>query len=280
MPAAATGNDRRRYFRGTCYALHRDARASPAAPLVLLHGVGLSQAMWSGPAALLSNERQVLTYDLLGHGGSADPPGARVIGDFVTQLRELTQHLGLRSFALAGFSMGALVALAFASKHSERLTGLALLHAVYKRSAAQCAGARARARIARERGPEALLEAAFERWFSPEYRAAHPEVIEEIRAMFAAHGDGYLKAYRLFAHAEAEMARYPPKQAACPALVITGGKDVGSTPAMARALSGDLPNAQLIINDEHRHLAPLEHAQRILSQVREFLQKAERGARR
>jgi len=231
--------------------------------------------MWREAAESLAAERQVLTYDLLGHGGSADPPGARSIGDFAAQLGALTRHLGFRRFALAGFSMGAMVALAFASMHPARLSSLALLHMVHRRNEAQCAAVRERARIARELGPAALLDAAFERWFSREYRiGAGAAVIDEIRAMFAAHGGGYQKAYHLFAHAEPQMARYSPARIACPALLITGGDDTGSTPAMSRALRDELPNAHLIINHGHRHLAPLEHARAITAQLRAFLQDA------
>ena len=103
-----------------------------------------------------------------------------------------------------------MIAQAFASLYPQRLTHLGLLHSVYQRTEAQCLNVRERYRATRDHGPTANLESALERWFSAEYRDGHADVIDEIRAIFAAHSDdGYLKAYRLFAHAEAEMHHYP-----------------------------------------------------------------------
>lgn len=259
-----------RNFRGTSYHLTDDPGQKPL--VVLVHGVGLNHTMWRVPVELLAPDFALLTYDFLGHGDSHNPDGERKIRDYVDQLKHLVDHLGAERFALAGFSMGALIAQAFASLHALRLTHLGLLHSVYQRTETQCAGVRERYRITRDRGPMAVVDAAIERWFSPAYRRDHADAVNEIRAIFQKHtGDGYLKAYRLFAYAEAEMGRYPLRGVTCPALVLTGADDVGSLPAMSRALCRDLPNSQLIINPGHRHMAPVEHAAVTAGQLRSLL---------
>ncbi len=265
---------RNRNFRGTHYQLSGDPQQKPL--VVLVHGVGLDHTMWRVPVELLAADFAVLTYDFLGHGRSHNPGGERKIADYVDQLQDLTEHLGIGRFALAGFSMGALIAHAFASLLPRRLTHLGLLHSVYQRTEAQCRGVRERYRTTRDHGPTAVVEAAIERWFSAAWRRDHADAVNQIRAIFARHGNnaddgGYLKAYRLFAYAEAEMGQYPLAGVTCPALVITGAADAGSTPAMSRALSRDLPNSRLIINPEHRHLAPVEHAAVITGQLRSLL---------
>ena len=259
-----------RNFRGTSYRLAGDPEQNPV--VVLIHGVGLNQSMWRAAVDLLARDFGVLVYDFLGHGDSHNPAGERRIRDYVEQLEQLMEHLGIDRFALAGFSMGGLIAQAFASLYPQRLTHLGLLHSVYQRTEAQCLNVRERYRATRDHGPTANLESAIERWFSAEYRDGHADVIDEIRAIFAAHSDdGYLKAYRLFAHAETEMHHYPLTGITCPALVITGSDDVGSTPAMSDSLCRALPNSRLIINHGHRHLAPLEHAGVVTGQLKSFL---------
>ena len=266
-----------RNFRGTSYHLTGDPGQKPL--LVLVHGVGLNHTMWRVPVELLTPDFALLTYDFLGHGDSHNPAGARKIRDYVDQLTDLVDHLGVEHFALVGFSLGALIAQAFASlqyrspSHSPpRLTHLGLLHSTYQRTEAQCRGVRERYRMTRDHGPMSVVEAAIERWFSPAYRRDQAAAVDEIRAIFAAHtGDGYLKAYRLIAYAEADLEQYPLKRVTCPTLVITGADDVGSTPAMSQALCRDLPNSQLIINPEHRHMAPVEHATVITEQLRSLL---------
>ncbi len=263
-----------RNFCGTSYHLSGDLEQKPL--VVLIHGVGLNHTMWRAQVESLAPDFALLTYDFLGHGDSHNPDGERKIIDYIDQLADLVDHLNARRFALVGFSMGALIARAFASLQPKRLTHLGLLHSTYQRTEAQCRGVRERYRITRDRGPLAVIEEAIERWFSPAYRRDHADVITEIRAIFARHtDDGYVKGYRLFAHAEAEMRHYSPGVVSCPTLVITGTDDPGSTPAMSRALCRDLPNARLIINLQHRHMAPLEHAAVITEQLRSLLNSTE-----
>ena len=263
-----------RNFCGTRYHLSGDLAQKPL--VVLIHGVGLNHTMWRAQVESLAPDFALLTYDFLGHGASHNPDGERKISDYTDQLADLVDHLDARRFALVGFSMGALIARAFASLQPKRVTHLGLLHSTYQRTEAERRSVRERYRMTRDHGPSALIEEAIERWFSPAYGRDQAEVITEIRAIFARHsGDGYLKAYRLFAHAEAEMRHYPPGIVSCPTLVITGADDPGSTPAMACALCRDLPNARLIINPHHRHMAPLEHAAVVSEQLRSLLSATE-----
>ncbi len=242
--------------------------------LFLVHGVGLEQGMWDPWMEILGPACHVVTFDLYGHGGSANPPGERSISDFAEQLNSLANHLGVGRFALAGFSLGALVGQAYAAIHPERLSHLILLHSVYRRTEAQCQAVRERYRLTREQGPTANVEQALKRWYTEGYRKLHPEEMNDVREVFSRHADdGYLKAYYCFCHAETEMRRYPLDKVHCPALVITGSDDIGSTPDMSRQLSAVLPDSELIINAGHRHMAPAEFSDTLCDQVLSFLHR-------
>lgn len=257
---------------GCCFWTAGDRSSSPS--LVLVHGVGLEQRMWIPWIETLEPACHVVTFDLYGHGGSANPPGERCIRDFTDQLNSLVDHLGIKRFALAGFSLGALISQAYASVYPERLSHLVLLHSVYRRTEAQCQAVRERYRLTREQGPMANVEQALERWYTEDYRARHPEDMNVIREIFSGHtGDGYLKAYYCFCHAETEMRRYPLVGVGCPALVITGSDDVGSTPDMSRQLAAVLPDSEVIINAGHRHMAPAEFSDTLCDQVLSFLHR-------
>ena len=85
--------------------------------LVLIHGVGLDLHMWSRQAAVLEKNRRVLRYDLIGHGETPPAGDPLSLDDFVSQLHELLNLLGVERAGIVGFSMGALVAQAFALEH-------------------------------------------------------------------------------------------------------------------------------------------------------------------
>jgi pimeloyl-ACP methyl ester carboxylesterase len=132
-------------------------------PLVLIHGVGLDLSIWNEMAPLLEPSYRVIRYDMLGHGRSLKPPGPYRLDDFVRQLAELAGRLGLGRFDLAGFSMGGMVAQAFAAGFPQRLRRLALLNVVFDRSPAQRAAVLERLRLSEANGYAASIEAALAR---------------------------------------------------------------------------------------------------------------------
>ena len=226
--------------------------------VVLVHGVGLDHGMWVAQAAELAKRFQVIRYDLWGHGLSAPPPSPASLDDFVRQLVLLLDRLRQDKVALVGFSMGALIAQAFATAHPERLTRLVLCHAIFQRSPAERRAVAARVEQLAVGGPAATTEAALDRWFTPGFRDAQADQVEAIRRRLLTNDPhGYLTAYRIFATADAQAGRRLSR-VTCPALVVTGADDPGSTPAMARALGDVLPNARVEILPGLRHMAIME----------------------
>ena len=76
-------------------------------PIVLIHGYPLSGASWEKQLpVLLDAGYRVITYDRRGFGESSKPTSGYNYDTFAEDLRKLVTHLGLRDFALVGFSMG------------------------------------------------------------------------------------------------------------------------------------------------------------------------------
>ena len=60
--------------------------------VVLIHGLGLNREVWQWQVPALCDSYHVLTYDLFGHGASAEPPIAPSLAMFSDQLRDLLDH--------------------------------------------------------------------------------------------------------------------------------------------------------------------------------------------
>jgi non-heme chloroperoxidase len=76
-------------------------------PVVLIHGYPLSGASWERQVpALLDAGHRVITYDRRGFGKSSQPTTGYNYDTFAEDLHKLVTRLGLRDFALVGFSMG------------------------------------------------------------------------------------------------------------------------------------------------------------------------------
>ena len=244
-------------------------------PVVLIHGVGLNKEMWGGQIVGLAPHFRVIAYDMLGHGASPRPAPDTGLAGFAEQLQELLDHLGLPQATVIGFSMGGLVARAFALHYPRSLAGLVVLNSVFNRSAEQRAGVVARTQQAAEHGPDANAEAALARWFSREYQAANPAQIAAIQQILAGNDpQGYLTTYALFATQDMYRAE-DLGGIRVPTLIATGELDPGSTPEMARQLAERIPGAQVAILKEQRHMMPVESPRLVNQMLLDFLLRAQ-----
>lgn len=250
---------------GTCYQVHGSGQ-----PVVLIHGVGLNKSMWGGQLVGLS-PYQVITYDMLGHGDSVNPDSSACLKSYADQLKELLDHLQLNHVALIGFSMGGLVARAFALHYPDYLNSLVILNSVFNRSDEQRSGIQARIKEVAVRGPEANVDAALKRWFSEEYTASSAAQIQAVRDTVTGNDhQGYLKTYELFANEDNYMADQL-KDIQVPALVMTGELDPGSTPQMAEDMANLIPGARVEILADQRHMMPMESPKMVNEKLQQFL---------
>jgi pimeloyl-ACP methyl ester carboxylesterase len=251
----------------------RYCEAGAGAPVILLHGVGLDHSIWQAQCAALSRSHRVIAYDVLGHGAS--PPIAEdvTLDDFVDQLARLIAALlpEKQSFTLAGFSFGGLIAEAFALKAPERIARLAIIACVFDRSETERAGVAGRLRMARRDGPKVLIDAALERWYSPQFRASHPAIVEAVATMLRRNDPrSFLAAYGVFAEADQDLAGHLGA-IAVPTLIVAGERDSGATPAMARRLAALIRGAELAIIPGAPHMLPQEHACELNDLLQRFL---------
>jgi len=104
-------------------------RAAKGRPLILLHGLMLSQEMHRPLAEELARRgNRVITMDLLGHGRSDRPRDMwrYSMATYGEQIVGLMDHLEIEQAAVMGTSLGANAALEVASQHPERLRGMVI----------------------------------------------------------------------------------------------------------------------------------------------------------
>lgn len=105
------------------------------APLVLLHGLTATRRYVLQGSRMLarSGDHRVIAYDARGHGESsaAPDPGAYEYADLVADLRALLDELTIERPVLAGSSMGAATAMAFALTAPARVAALVQVTPAY-----------------------------------------------------------------------------------------------------------------------------------------------------
>lgn len=92
--------------------------------VVLLHGSGMDLTMWDSQVEPFARSFRVIRYDARGHGRSTAP---MVPYSMAEDLSLVLDHIGAERAHLVGFSMGASVALDFATTNAARVLTLALI---------------------------------------------------------------------------------------------------------------------------------------------------------
>ena len=96
-------------------------------PIVFIHGWCMSSDVWVFQREGLSDFYRVITLDLRGHGKSSECFDGFQIKGCAGDILGLIEHLGLNRAILAGWSLGAQVAIEVSQLNTERVSGLVLI---------------------------------------------------------------------------------------------------------------------------------------------------------
>lgn len=102
-------------------------RHGEGTPIVFSHGAGLDHRMWEPQVEVFSEDYEVVTYDMRGHGET--PTGDRseyTVGLFADDLHELVTALDLDEPIICGLSMGGMIAHQYAAAYPEDLSAVIL----------------------------------------------------------------------------------------------------------------------------------------------------------
>ncbi len=243
-------------------------RREGAGPVLVCHGGGPGfSSRYLGELAGLGGELELVLFDPRGTGGSTKPsdPRAYAIDDYVSDLEELREHLGLERMQLFGHSHGGIVAIAYAAQHPERVERLILASTLARFSseqeAAMAAAVEGHADEPWYEDARAALEAEEAGNFETDEELAEL-ALREFPFYFARYGDeerAYLEslstetpnadALRLFNQEQVPTFDLRPDlpRIVAPTLVITGEKDFITRPPSAAELSEGIVGAETVL---------------------------------
>lgn len=250
-------------------ALHHVVEGPVGAPPVLLAAsLGTTLALWDELAADLSRDFRVVRFDTRGHGASPAPDEAYSFDALVADVLALADSLGIGRFAYVGLSLGGAIGQRLGIDHGDRLTSLALC------STAPVFGSpdtwHERAAQVRAEGLDGLVEATTERWFTPAYRAEHPDRVAWVMDMFRATPPaGYAGCCEALAGFDTTRLL---AAVSAPTLVVAGADDPGTPPSVGAALAESIPGARLEVIDEAAHITNVARPEAFAAVVRAHLE--------
>lgn len=224
---------------GTAYKIFGDRPPT----LIFIHGVGMCGEIWQPQVEYFSKSYRVITYDFLGHGQSPLPKNEPTLDDYVEQLNNLVDTIGVSNFSLVGHSMGAIISVAYARKFPLKVNALVPLNIVFNRSKKAQKDVLMRANQILESNKILNIEKTLERWFKNNVSPSELNKIDKVRSWLKnTSPKGYGEAYRLFALSDKVFINNL-YQLKLPVLYLTGSEDPNSTTLMSEQISQETPNS-------------------------------------
>jgi len=162
--------------------VHYDLSGPASAPvLVFSNSLGTNLTMWTPQIEVLGERYRILRYDTRGHGQSAVTPGPYRISQLADDVLGLLDRFGIGKVSFCGLSMGGMIGMTLALRVPERIGKVILCCTAVKLGSGETWNARIAS--VQKGGMAAVTDDVLERWYTPTFRAAAPEQIQETKQM-------------------------------------------------------------------------------------------------
>lgn len=247
--------------------MHYQWGGSPGAPtLVLSNSLGTNLTLWDLQVPVFSKAFRVLRYDSRGHGQTSATPGEYSVELLAHDVLDLLDALELQRVHFCGLSVGGMTGMWLAANAPQRLHKLVLCNTSPKIGTPETWNARIQA--VREGGTRSVAQIVVERWFTPDFRARNPSIVETTKSMIESTSrEGYLGTCAAVRDFDFWASL---KNIGAPALVIAGTHDVAATPADAQKLAREIKSARYL-ELAAAHISNIEDADRFTEAVSTFL---------
>ena len=244
-----------------------------SAPYVtFVTGIANDLTMWDPQVEALGKEFRILRYDLRGHGDTRATEGDYTMELLVRDLLGLLAELNISKTHVVGLGLGGAIAQAAVLQEPVRFRTLAACCCRAKMVPDFAAlWHKLRAAVAKD-GLEVIVEPTVQRWFSDEFKAAHPEVLQNVRNMIRGTTQlGYLGVTAAFLKLDLED-RLP--QIRVPTLYLSGAEDkIGGPPELMTGLAKKVPGAQHRSVPKAAHIANLQNPAGFNQVLGDFLRR-------
>ncbi len=237
-------------------ALHHVIEGPGDGPVVLLgSSLGTNLEVWDAQVPALAGQLRVVRFDHRGHGRSPEPPGPYEIADLGGDVLALMDRLGIERAHYCGLSIGAMVGMWLAINAPDRIGRLVVMCTAAHLPPASAWAQRAREVLAAG-SPEPVADTIVDRWLTPAFAAAHPEVRRWLRGMLVAQSPhGYAACCGAIERMDL---RGDLPRIAAPTLVVSGADDPASAPEHQALIAGAIAGARLEVVADAAHLASVQ----------------------
>ena len=240
--------------------------------ITFVTGIANDLTMWDEQVKTLGKDYRTLRYDLRGHGDTQATEGDYSMELLVRDLTGLLDELNIQKTHLVGLGLGGAIVQRFAMENSQRVNRLVPCCCRAKMVPEFAAmWHKLREQVAQD-GVEVIVEPTVQRWFSDEFKAANPQVLQNVRNMIrGCTTNGYLGVTAAFLSLDLEDRL---REIKAPTLYLSGAEDqVGGPPALMAELAKKVPGAQHRSVAKAAHIANIQNPAGFSKEVGDFLKR-------
>lgn len=244
-----------------------DEMGSRSAPTVLLsNSLAADMTMWTAQATALAENYRVIRFDARGHGLTEATGGDYSLDLLVDDVLALLDVIEVERVHFVGLSLGGMIGQLLAVRAPHRLSSLTLC-ATFGSSSPEMWDQRVKAVWASGVGP--MIEATLERWLTPGFRAAHPEITTTVREMISrTSAEGYAGCAAAIRDMDL---RGVADRIKVPTLLVAAADDPSATPEMMSQLHRRIGGARFALLEDAAHLFTMEQPERATRILAGFL---------
>ena len=233
-------------------------------PLLLVPGLLCSPRLFAAQVAGLKDVAEIVVPDW------RKAPLA-IFDTWEKTARWVIDQMPAGKFALAGLSLGGMIAVEIMQLAAERVTRLALLDTGMRaQNATEQAIRRGRIRLASEGHFELVLGLQMSR-FIPAYRLPDKPLVDEVMAMCTETGVEIYKRQEELAAVRVDRRPDLPK-IKCPTLVVCGRDDAATPLFMSEEITAAIKGSELVVIEQCGHLITMEKPDETNAILRKWLE--------
>jgi pimeloyl-ACP methyl ester carboxylesterase len=235
--------------------------------VILLHGFGEDSSIWNGFVPFLQKDFYILTPDY------ARLSNLQSIEEYADFVHAKIVEKNIEKCVMIGHSMGGYIALAFAEKYPEMLTGLGLFHSTSFADSDEKKSARTKnIDFIDKRGAEQFIKTSTPNLYAENFQKQHPEIIEKHIEYASTLPKEALMA-GMKAMRDRPDRRQVLKSLRCQVMFIIGEKDKSVSPEDAKSQIMMPKYFSSSILDEVAHMGMIEEPEDCLKFVIKFCLK-------
>ncbi len=251
--------------------IHYRVDGREGAPWVtFINGIANDTTMWDGQVPELAADFRVLRYDARGHGGTQATEGDYTFDMLIGDLLGLWDALDIQKSHLVGLGLGGSTAIGAAIEHSSRLLSLVPCACRADMASDLAAVWPGLVEAVRAGGMEAVAERTVQRWFSDDFKAANPDVLDSVREqILGTNPQGYFGVVAAFLSLSFGDGI---GRIAVPTLFVSGAEDQrGGPPAVMQSLADAIPGAKHVSVSGAAHICNIQNPSKFNAALGGFL---------